>query len=133
MYQGTYSMSISSDLDPEASACIASVYGREDSLGPLVPYFSPSKIPLPKCLAESSVRLGRSRIELRNRNLAGVEPSKVGICKRDSQENDLSPVYSKSEPRTLFTAARMRGSGDVAVQAALTPISVNAFVSAIMM
>ncbi|KAG0627391.1 hypothetical protein M758_2G197500 [Ceratodon purpureus] len=126
-------MSISSDLGPEAStAWNSSISGREDSLG-TVPYPSPSKIPLPKCLVESTVRIARSRNELRDRKSPVVAPSNVGICKRDSQENGLSPLYSKSEPRNLYSAARMRGNGDIAVQAALTPISVNTFVSAIMM
>jgi len=95
-------------------------------------YLSPSKIPLPKCLEESPVRINRPRSEVRNRDLPAVENQKAVIRKAavvlSFQENEQSSEWRNSQLHGLLKPTKMQEDGAIA---ALTPISVNVLVSSL--
>lgn len=95
-------------------------------------YLSLSKIPLPKCLEESPVRINRPRSEVRNRDLPAVENQKAVIRKAavvlSFQENEQSSEWRNSQLHGLLKPTKMQEDGAIA---ALTPISVNVLVSSL--
>lgn len=95
-------------------------------------YLSPSKIPLPKCLEESPVRINRPRSEVRNKDLPEVENQKALIRKAavvlSFQENERSSEGRSSQLHGFLKPAKIQEDGAIA---ALTPISVNVLVSSL--